>query len=847
VAVLVVALIGGVAFVLLSAPPAAPTLDRVELTAAQTMDQGGQVTVTARAYDTAGVERTADVAFAWSRAPTSRAEVTSQADDSRADVRAIEAGVVNVTVTATLGSASRNDSAEITIEAVQFQVTASDTTPVESTPISLTVRAKRGVADATGYTGTVTFTSDDALATLPPNTAFVAGDSGVRTFSNVVLRTIGSVTITVRDTIATTITGSVTVDVEPAPGAPTARFDATRTLLRVDVNASASTDPENDIATYAWDFQNDGTFEATGASPTATHTYSAAGRYTIRLRVTDSLGNTGNATAVVTAAPSTLDYEYYDFFNVPYGEWWDMRTGTYGDLPINAECFSPESIADGLCGPTDPNVNDTSAFPYTNWYPLPGSFQPGNPNNNPMIYAPYRFRATGINVGGYNRSEPVFLPVLEYGQAPGSRLDFDLQLQYLTHSAALARRAAGCPAPNNINTRDGFEIQAWMNLTMDLQQSRRMFGVVAVDPTTATAWWATALNGVCIPETSFEISVEDWFFDLGNGKYDIYNSFEYFYSPFWTNISATVDLDGTTHVSIEHAAWGTEVLLARMFYWGNASYADNYLDSTKAEGWWGMELAWFEDLVMSGDMGAGGFNFTLDSAMQYHWQHTALPNQNGFDQVDDIPVWSWGPILTDYAEVGAPVGPFTELERYPDANYSYTHATPGGVPYGQDKPYDYVPISWDLDVGQTWRFEFPTSDIVFYDPNTTPIGADPVAGEYMELRAPLTYSSTNPASFGTWDAATNTWTVIGPDPTNGPAGSPGPDGVPGTADDDYALVSWGGITFAPGGSAGAPPASAPSTGSAGVEASWRVSRGPGQALDLAVVPIRVETDRHWAG
>ena len=488
VAVLVVALIGGVAFVLLSAPPAAPTLDRVELTAAQTMDQGSQLTVTARAYDTAGADRTADVAFAWSRAPTSRAQVTPQADDSRADVRAIEAGVVNVTVTATLGSASRNDSAEITIEAVQFQVTASDTTPVESTPITLTVRAKKGVADATGYTGTATFSSDDALATLPPNTAFVAGDSGVRTFSNVVLRTIGSVTITVRDTIATTITGSVTVDVEPAPGAPTARFDATRTLLRVDVNASASTDPENDIATYAWDFQNDGTFEATGASPTATHTYSAAGRYTIRLRVTDSLGNTGNATAVVTAAASTLDYEYYDFFNVPYGEWWDMRTGTYGDLPINAECFSPESIADGLCGPTDPNVNDTSAFPYTNWYPLPGSFQPGNPNNNPMIYAPYRFNATGMNVGGYNRSEPVFLPVLEYGQAPGSRLDFDLQLQYLTHSAALARRAAGCPAPNNINTRDGFEIQAWINLTMDLQQSRRMFGVVAVDPATATAW-----------------------------------------------------------------------------------------------------------------------------------------------------------------------------------------------------------------------------------------------------------------------------------------------------------------------------------------------------------------------
>src|SRR3990170_6413818 len=103
-----------------------------------------------------------------------------------------------------------------------------------------------------------------------------------------------------------------------------------------------------------------------------------------------------------------------------------------------------------------------------------------------------------------------------------------------------------------------------------------------------------------------ENAVMAWFRAMGGtstavGKYDIYNSFEWFYQIFFLQMSATVDPDGTTHVMIDHGAWGTEVLLARFFYWGAAPYiapgpdgtfgtADdvkNYLDSTKAAGWRG--------------------------------------------------------------------------------------------------------------------------------------------------------------------------------------------------------------------------------------------------------------------
>ena len=812
VAVIVVALLAGVAYFLLSAP--APSLDRVELSAAKTrIDQREALVVTAAAVDKAGSNRGADAAFAWSATPSARAQVAEQfADDSRADLVALQAGIVNVSATASLGGVTKTGYLDITIDALQFEITSSDSSPLIGSTVTLTVRVLRGAVVATSYLGTVNFTSDDGLATLPPNTAFTSSDAGSRTFPGVIIRRSGSVTITARDTVAAII-GTVGLTGRRPANAPIATFTVARTLMQVNVDASASTDPDSDISTYTW-FWGDGQTTAASASPTATHTYGTPNAYTIRLLVTDLLSNQDNATNRVTVGASTIDFSYWDFFNVPWGQWWDMRTGTYGDLPVNAECFNATSITAGLCTANDPSVDDVSSYPYTNWWPAPGAVQPGNPNNNPFIYAPYRFSATGDDVPGYNRSEPVFLPILDYSAPPGNELQFSWRYQYLSHAAALARRAAGCPAPTNINIRDGYEGQSWINLTMDLQQSRRMFGVVATDATTAQAWWVSQLNTVCFPLTPFEFLVDEFFYNNGNGKYDIYNSFEYFYSPFYTNVSATVDSDGTTHVSIEHVSWGTEVLLSRMFYWGNASYAANYLDSTKAKGWWGMELAWFEDLTFTGSLGAVGFDFTLTSAMNYHFQIGALPGPNGvYDPYtggpatgDDVPVWSWGPWLTDYTFVGAPVAPYSEINRYPDPEYNYTHSTPGSRPYGVNKSYDYTPITWDLDAGQSWHFEFPATAVVFYDPNNTPIGTDPIGGGYAEMAEPLKLRATNHASYGTWDPVAFTWDVLGPATTGGPEGSPGPDGTPGTADDRYPTDPWGSITFAPASATGSPPA-----------------------------------------
>ena len=80
---------------------------------------------------------------------------------------------------------------------------------------------------ATGYTGTVQFTSTDGAATLPVNYTFTPGDAGVHTFpAGFTLRTAGSQIVTVTDVAVATNTTSAGVTVGPATPAS---FTATGT------------------------------------------------------------------------------------------------------------------------------------------------------------------------------------------------------------------------------------------------------------------------------------------------------------------------------------------------------------------------------------------------------------------------------------------------------------------------------------------------------------------------------------------------------------------------------------------------------------------------------------------
>jgi hypothetical protein len=85
----------------------------------------------------------------------------------------------------------------------------------------------------------------------------------------------------------------------------------------MSATTGASVDFTCDVEDVAW------------LNVTATHTTDAYGTIT----------KTG--TAVVTIEPltaeRTVDYYFYDMFNVPFGEWWDLRWVYYGDEEITHE------------------------------------------------------------------------------------------------------------------------------------------------------------------------------------------------------------------------------------------------------------------------------------------------------------------------------------------------------------------------------------------------------------------------------------------------------------------------------------------------------------------------------
>ena len=152
---------------------------------------------------------------------TSPSSLTSSAATSCDDTAVLD-GTYHYTVTAVYRSWTATSSASgdvVTTATLDHFAVAAPANATAGTPVEVTVTAKSASnATVTGYDGTVHFASSDPESpVLPSNYTFEAGDNGSHTFTNgVTLKTAGSQTVTVNDTVETSRTGTATISVSAA-------------------------------------------------------------------------------------------------------------------------------------------------------------------------------------------------------------------------------------------------------------------------------------------------------------------------------------------------------------------------------------------------------------------------------------------------------------------------------------------------------------------------------------------------------------------------------------------------------------------------------------------------------
>ena len=224
------------------------------------------------------------------------------------------AGSQSVTVTDTANghNASRSGIAVSPAAATRFVLTGLPSTATAGAPLSFTVTARDAFGNvATGYNGTVRFTSSDASATLPSSDTYTSTDRGVHTF-RLTFGTAGTQSVTVTDTASGVNTSQGGITVDPASPANLAATVVSGSQINLSWNGSAG------AAGYVIDRSNDGgsTWTTVGTTAASNTSYQDTGltagtTYSYRVRATGGDGsaasNTATATTTGSAPTTTVD------------------------------------------------------------------------------------------------------------------------------------------------------------------------------------------------------------------------------------------------------------------------------------------------------------------------------------------------------------------------------------------------------------------------------------------------------------------------------------------------------------------------------------------------------------
>ncbi|MBI4421429.1 MAG: hypothetical protein HY560_11450, partial [Gemmatimonadetes bacterium] len=231
----------------------------------------------------------------------------------------------------------------------------------------VTVTAKDPYGNtATGYRGTIHFTSSDLLAVLPPDYQFVEADAGAHTFTaGVTLSTSGSQTVTATDISVTTLTSTQTVTVS-AGSATSLVF----TVQPTDAGAGTVIAPE---------------IQVTARDAFGNTALTSTGNVTVAIKANPSAGTlSGTTTAAAVAGVA----KFSDLSIDQYGSDYTLTGAASGLTGTTSTAFTvtPVGMTARWTGAAGANWSDVN-----NWSPaeVPGVesnvFVPAPPSNQPVL------------------------------------------------------------------------------------------------------------------------------------------------------------------------------------------------------------------------------------------------------------------------------------------------------------------------------------------------------------------------------------------------------------------------------------------------------------------------------
>jgi len=303
--------------------------------------------------------------------------------------------------------------------------------------------------------------------------------------------------------------------------------------------------------------------------------------------------------------PRSVDYVWYDMFNVPIGSWYDARYPIY---------HQEERMSD--------------SYPWLFLYH-------SEPDGNLYTYSLMRLNITGRNVSEINTNTwPEFLPILSQSERGGTAV-IDWYMQYLTRDELDERYSSFATQD------DGWIIVLNGTVTLDKQAAKMVLNLTETGYDTFGSWWSNNQQTVIERYSGFLV-------DEAESRVDIENAYESYYQLFTFGLDATKEGDKIV-LRYDLVTWGMEALMLRWLH----------------ECFLPVEM-WYEDMRFHMTIMPEWSVIDIDTAVTYALY--ASETMSSMGEADVTPCWVFQPLLGD-AWTSSIAHPISAMDKYASLSY----------------------------------------------------------------------------------------------------------------------------------------------------------------------------------